>query len=163
MCQYRGARDATISGSCRDDKVINCAGSVPKGTCIALHRLVALTQFTQRQLFEGALGLEQLMTNTQRETYELRDGIMNLLSDDEVARVSTAETAKRLTDGDEYVDLKQLTQGVCRARGVSTPMGSIIPRKAVSEATWGKILMEVTQSSASGEYPIDPAPTPRNT
>jgi len=103
------------------------------------------------------------MTNTQRETYELRDGIMNLLSNDEVARVSTAETAKRLTDGDEYVDLKRLNQGVCRARGVSTPMDSIIPRKAVSETTWGKILMAVTQSSASGEYPIDPTPTPRNT
>ena len=46
--------------------------------------------------------------NTQRSQYVTRDSILKLLSDDEVASVSTAETAARLTDGDEYLDLEHL-------------------------------------------------------
>jgi hypothetical protein len=73
------------------------------------------------------------MTNHQRDEYVARDGIMNLLSDEEVARVSTAETAQKLADGDEYIDLEQLEQGVLRAQATPTPMGRVVPRKAVHE------------------------------
>lgn len=81
-----------------------------------------------------------LLATHAREELATRDSILKLLSDDEVAGVSTAETAPRLSDGDEYLDLEQLDQGVRRARGTATPMGRVLPRKAVHESTWRKIL-----------------------
>jgi hypothetical protein len=69
-----------------------------------------------------------------------RDSVLTLLSDDEVARVSTAESELRLWDGDEYVDLGRLNLGVLRAVGMTTLMGRVLPRKSVRETTWTKIL-----------------------
>jgi hypothetical protein len=103
------------------------------------------------------------MTNSQRNAYVLRDGIMNLLSDEEVAKVSTAETAEKLADGDEYIDLEQLAQGVLRAQSVPTPMGRVLPRKSVHQDTWSKILMQMTSLHAVEASTADPVPTPRNT
>jgi len=80
------------------------------------------------------------MKSDKRTEYVMRDIILKLLSDDEIARVSTAETAPRLADGDEYLDLEQIEQGVQRAGGAPTPMGRVLPRKAVHENTWKKIL-----------------------
>lgn len=71
-----------------------------------------------------------------------RESVLTLLSDEEVARVSTAEAAG-LQDGDEYLDLEHLAHGVRRAIGTTTPMGGVLPRKAVHERTWSKILAEV--------------------
>jgi hypothetical protein len=80
------------------------------------------------------------MSIDTRRQFVTREDVLLLLSDDEVAKVSTAETAARLGDGDEYLDLEHLDQGVRRAVGATTPMGSVIPRKAVHDGTWGKIL-----------------------
>jgi hypothetical protein len=52
------------------------------------------------------------MKENQRTNYVLRQGIMNLLSDEEAASISVAETAERLFEGDEYVDLNQLDLGI---------------------------------------------------
>jgi len=81
--------------------------------------------------------------NETRNDYLTRDSILKLLSDDEVARVTTAETADRLPDGDEFLDMEQLSQGVQRAHGTSSPMGRVLPRKAVHAKTWSKILAEI--------------------
>ena len=80
------------------------------------------------------------MTTDQRTEYVTRDSILKLLADDEVAKVSMAETAAHLLDGDEYLDLEQLEQGVQRAGGTATPMGRVLPRKSVHASTWSKIL-----------------------
>ena len=80
--------------------------------------------------------------NDMQTEYATRDRILQLLSDDEVSSVSTAETAARLSDGDEYLDLEQLDQGVQRAHGTTTPMGRVLPRKAVHANTWSKILTQ---------------------
>ena len=80
------------------------------------------------------------MDNDKRIDYVTRDSVLKLLSDDEVASVSTAETATRLSDGDEYLDLEHLDQGVRMAPGVMTPVGRVLPRKAVHESTWTRIL-----------------------
>jgi hypothetical protein len=61
-----------------------------------------------------------------------------------VARVSTAESAARLLDGEEYLDLEQLSVGVCRAQSTPTPMGRVLPRSAIHQDTWVKILSQVT-------------------
>ncbi|MGO8992944.1 MAG: hypothetical protein ACLQVI_06425 [Polyangiaceae bacterium] len=82
------------------------------------------------------------MTSEKRSEYLTRDSVMKLLSDAEVASVSTAETALRVADGDEYLDLEQLDRGVLRGP-TATPMGRVLPRKAVREATWSAILTQL--------------------
>lgn len=79
--------------------------------------------------------------NEQRNKYMTRDSVMKLLSNEEVANVASAETDIRLADGEEYLDLWQLEQGVQRSSGVSEPMGSVLPKKTVRDATWSKILV----------------------
>jgi|SRR5450432_1710393 len=82
------------------------------------------------------------MNNEKRSEYFTREGIMELLSDDEIARVTTAESARSLSEGDEYVDLEQLDQGVRTAtKGtVSLPMGRVVSKGAVQERTWNDIV-----------------------
>ena len=83
------------------------------------------------------------MKNDKRSEYVTRDNILKTLSDDEVTSVSNAETEARLLDGDEYLDLEQLNRGVQRTFRTTTPMGRVLPRKAVHENTWRKILAQL--------------------
>jgi hypothetical protein len=87
------------------------------------------------------------MKNDNRSQYVTRESILLLLSDDEVAAVATAETATRLPDGDEYLDMEQLDQGVQRAHQEKTPMGRVLPKKSVHEDTWQKILKQLPAPS----------------
>jgi hypothetical protein len=82
------------------------------------------------------------MKAVQRTEYVTRDTILRLLSDDEIARVSTAETAAHLAKDDEYIDLEVPDQGVRRALGnEAIPMGRVLPRKAVHAKTWHQIVI----------------------
>jgi hypothetical protein len=94
------------------------------------------------------------MKNDARTSYVLRDTILNLLSDHEVASVSTAETGVSLADGDEYVDLEQLDRGVTQAHGKTTPMGRVLPRKSVREETWSLILTQLSRPSVGAAHPV---------
>lgn len=83
-----------------------------------------------------------------------RESILKLLSDEEVARVCTAETQDQLATGEEFLDLKHLERGVRRSRppaGVlsSVSMARVLPRKALDEATWTKIVAGLPQRVAS--------------
>jgi hypothetical protein len=80
------------------------------------------------------------MTDDKRTAYVTRESVLKLLSNDEVAKVSTAETAVRLPDGDEYLDLERLDKGVQRADGIAPEMGRVLPKTAVHADTWSKIL-----------------------
>ena len=82
----------------------------------------------------------------ERTQYLTRAGILKLLSDEEAASVSTAETSDRLSDGDEFLDLKHLEHGVRRAQNLTRiPMGRVLPRKAVNADTWTKIVEHLTK------------------
>jgi hypothetical protein len=84
------------------------------------------------------------MNNDTRTEHLTRESILMLLSDDEVASVSTIEAMARLLDGEEYLDLEKLEQGVRSALGPTTaPMGHVLPRRAVHAATWDKILEQL--------------------
>ena len=81
------------------------------------------------------------MTSRARADYVSRDTLLKLLSDEEIAKVSTAEAASGLSQGDEYVDLEHLDQGVRRSDpGTEITMGHVVPRNAVSAASWARIL-----------------------
>ena len=82
------------------------------------------------------------MNTEHRDRYTTRDDIVEMLSDTEIARVSTAETSE-LTEGDEYIDLTRLEDGVQCADGVIVPIGRVLPKKAEREQTWGRILEKV--------------------
>ena len=91
------------------------------------------------------------MNPSNRSEYVTRDQILKLLSDDEVARVSTAETAAQLDEGDEYVDLEAPERGVRKAlKTSSTPMGRVLPRKAVRDKTWQDIVVLLSDRHAEG-------------
>jgi hypothetical protein len=82
------------------------------------------------------------MTVAERAEQVARDTLLKLLSDEENAKVSTAETQSQLTEGAEYVDLEHLGRGVQCAKAETTQatMGRILPRSAVRDETWRKIL-----------------------
>ena len=86
--------------------------------------------------------------NTEKQQYVQRDNILKLLSDEEAARVSTAETEKHLAGGDEYLDLEALDRGVQEARGEGVVMGRVLPRKAVHENTWSNIINQLKKPTA---------------
>lgn len=84
------------------------------------------------------------MSVAEQAEYVTRNTILNLLSNDEIAKVSTAEATSGLTKGAEFLDLEHLDQGVQRAGSVTkVAMGQVLPRNAVSEETWGKILLQL--------------------
>ncbi len=71
---------------------------------------------------------------------EIRDQVLTLLSEAEVARVSTADSEPRLGHGDEYIDLAAPNNGVRRVHGaMQQTMGKVLPRSAVSAETWARI------------------------
>ena len=85
------------------------------------------------------------MTDAKRAEHVTRDTILKLLSNEEIARVSTAETASGLSEGEEYLDLEHLDQGVQRAKAATkVTMGHILPRSAVGDETWSKILAQLS-------------------
>ena len=73
-----------------------------------------------------------------------RDAILGLLSDEETARVSSAEGRNDLAMGDEYIDLRHLDQGVQQAFGPTKHEANLLPRTAVHETTWQKIQTEMS-------------------
>jgi hypothetical protein len=75
--------------------------------------------------------------------YLTRATIMQLLSDEEIARVISAEALAHVSLGEEYVDLERLAHGVRRARG-RRPIGRLVPRNAVDGATWATIVRHLT-------------------
>jgi len=81
-----------------------------------------------------------LMNGEAKRDYEARGEVLKLLSDAEVARVSTAEGEAHLRDGDEYIDLAAPLNGVRRVHGaMQQTMGRVLPRNAVSAETWARI------------------------
>lgn len=81
------------------------------------------------------------MTTVHREQLTSRDEILDLLTPDELAKVSNAEAGDALAEGSEYVDLEQLDLGIQHATPSSNlTMSHILPRESVSGATWAKII-----------------------
>lgn len=72
--------------------------------------------------------------------YIIRDQVMKLLSDQEIASVSTVEAQSRLSRGDAYLDLEHLELGVRRqGHEPVTPMAQVLAKKAVRPETWAAI------------------------
>lgn len=84
------------------------------------------------------------MSNANRKDLITRETILGLLSDEEVALVSTTESASKLSGAEEYLDLQHLELGVQRATAsTNVVMGHTIARRAVHPETWRKILAKL--------------------
>ena len=68
------------------------------------------------------------------------DVIIALLSDEEIASIDKHAAAGDHSNVDEYIDLEQVDQGVRHGLGPPRPICRVLPRKAVGEATWAKIV-----------------------
>ncbi len=86
------------------------------------------------------------MITDQKAEYTTREAILKLLSDDEVASVSTAETAASLAHGEEYLDLEHIDQGVQSATDDTGSLGNVLTRKAVQAETWDKVVAQLSAS-----------------
>jgi hypothetical protein len=89
------------------------------------------------------------MSHANRSELVARDTLLKLLTDEEMARVSTAETAAGLTPGQEYIDLEHIDRGVqvCNA-ATKVVMGNALPRRAVGDPTWTKIIAQLAPQPA---------------
>lgn len=93
------------------------------------------------------------MTSVTRTEPMTRDHVLKLLSDGEHASVFDAETTVHLRNGDEYLDLGQLEQGVQRASGAVTRLGDVLPRRAIHEDTWRRILRQLKAAQLERQAP----------
>ena len=80
------------------------------------------------------------MTQASQTELTTRANIMKLLSDGELSSISSAETETHLRRGDEYLDLEHLQQGVLKADGSTPRIPHALPRKAIHEDTWRRVL-----------------------
>jgi hypothetical protein len=86
---------------------------------------------------------ESAITAPKGSRYITRDAILKLLSDEEIARIATLESGEPLQAGAEYLDLARLERGVLQADpGLALDMAHVLPRSALSDETWGKIVLE---------------------
>jgi len=84
----------------------------------------------------------------------MRDAILDLLSNEEVADVATDASARKLRPGDEYVDLEHVELGVRQASGLATSPGYVLARTAVSDVTWRRIITTlIPHSNERGTKP----------
>ncbi len=102
------------------------------------------------------------MKPAERADNVARDAILKLLSDDELAKVSNAESAYQLADGDEYIDLRNLSQGV-QISGSASPltMGHVLPRRAVRDETWNRIVAQLGRGARVAPASSRPSPATR--
>lgn len=74
----------------------------------------------------------------------VREAILDLLSDEEVGLVAMWEAGGPLESGSEYVDLARLRSGIRTAdASTSVATGDMLPRCAVDDLTWKRILAKV--------------------
>lgn len=73
-------------------------------------------------------------------SHVMRDAILDLLTNEEVAAVQREANARLMRAGEEYIDLEHVELGVRQASGLSIPRGYVLPRTAVSDMTWHRIV-----------------------
>jgi len=85
------------------------------------------------------------MNNEKRSEYFTRASIMELLSDDEIAKVTADESSTSLVIGDEYIDLEQLDQGVRTVVGrpAAIAVGRVVAKKAIQQGTWDQVVAQL--------------------
>lgn len=136
-----------LVGNSQAVTVAAASAAFASGCAVGTHVAFAWARaFLVRHLLPPARlrsALEPTMNPSSSLAFIKRNDLLKLLSDNEVASVSLAETAVQLSDGDEYLDLSNLDKGVRSARKETIPMGRVLPRKALTPETWSNILAQL--------------------
>ena len=82
----------------------------------------------------------------QTDHTKKRAEILALVSDDQLAKVATAEGAKKLVEGDEFVDLEDVGRGVQQVHDTPVAAGHMLPRSSVPDAVWTQIVAVIARS-----------------
>jgi hypothetical protein len=93
------------------------------------------------------------MSTDLRSNQITRDKILRLLSDREIASASTAETTAHPLEGEEFLDLEDLDQGVRSAEAPTPAMSHLLLRRSVHSDTWTKILAQLPAFHAAKAPP----------
>ena len=80
------------------------------------------------------------MHNDKRIDLLAREGLLRLLSDDEIARVSTAEADTRLASGDEYINLPMHVDGYIESEALPGLRLDPVAMTGADMATVAKVL-----------------------
>lgn len=80
------------------------------------------------------------MKPDKQNGYPIRDRVLALLTDSEAEQVRLAEASPKLEVGDEFLNLDALEKGVRYSPGSDTPPGRLVPRKAVHQDAWNKMV-----------------------
>ena len=91
-------------------------------------------------MIDPTLELADHISKPKRIDYVARESILKLLSEAELAQVSNAEDARVISASDEYIDLENVQRGVRKAPVQADAASRMLPRSAVSEGTWRKIV-----------------------
>jgi hypothetical protein len=83
------------------------------------------------------------MTEPNQSELTTRDRVLQLLSEGEFAGVGNGSEDTLLRRGEQYLDLEHLALGVQRSDGTSTATAGIVPRNAIHEDTWRRILRQL--------------------
>ena len=79
------------------------------------------------------------MNHSRLTSSACRGDVLAFLSEAEHRSLASAPT-HRFAVGDEFLDLEKLEEGVRTARGSGPPLAGLLPRSAVHDSTWQKIL-----------------------
>jgi hypothetical protein len=99
------------------------------------------------------------MNRDPRTDVATRDSVLKLLSETELARVSTAESSPPLPEGEEYLDLEHVERGVRRAPETVAATALVLPRKSLPPKTWSRIVAHLVAHGGRAN-PAGVSPTP---
>jgi hypothetical protein len=112
------------------------------------HGAIAAIAALQRRRHWGKGPTGANMRYDEPLRFPTADAIIALLSDDEIENVNKHEAAVGHSDTDEYLDLEHVEQGVRRGLGPPRPVCRVLPRKAVRETTWARIIASLDADRA---------------
>ena len=89
-----------------------------------------------------------LTSLTQRQA---RCAILKLLTETELEQVNAGDAARKLTAGEEYLDLELPLAGAQRSNEGAFPTGRILKRSVVDAQTWQQALLVVSSTASEVE------------
>ena len=99
-------------------------------------------RFLHEQVFK------MLTSLTQRQA---RCAILKLLTETELEQVNAGDAARKLTAGEEYLDLELPLAGAQRSNEGAFPTGRILKRSVVDAQTWQQALLLVSSTASELE------------
>lgn len=147
-----GALGGLLTSRLESERPVKFAAELQQGTFLVIVK-GSEQLLNQARTMVGEWGAARpearVPVQLQRDALITRQSVLALLDDQEVARVSTAEGAQQLREGDEYLDLEHLDLGVQHTPRAPGTLGGLLPRRAVTDRTWLAVLEHLKKDRPS--------------